>query len=69
MNRYGLLGHKLSHSQSKVIHEYFFKTNSIDASYDLIEIEEDEIKGKLDLIRSGYYQGFNVTIPYKEKVI
>ena len=69
MNRYGLLGHKLSHSQSKIIHEYFFTNNGFDASYDLIEIEEDEIKEKLDLIRSGYYQGFNVTIPYKEKVI
>ena len=69
MNRYGLLGYKLSHSQSKIIHEYFFETNGIDASYDLIEIEENEIKEKLDLIRSGYYQGFNVTIPYKEKVI
>ena len=69
MNKYGLLGYKLSHSQSKIIHEYFFETNGIEASYDLIEIEEDEIKEKLDLIRSGYYQGFNVTIPYKEKVI
>ena len=69
MNRYGLLGLKLGHSQSKIIHEYFFKENNIDATYDLIEIEINQIEEKLNLIRTGYYKGFNVTIPYKEEVI
>ncbi len=69
MNRYGLLGYKLAHSQSKEIHEHIFKENNIDAVYDLIEITEDEIKDKIDLLRTGYYSGLNVTIPYKEMVI
>ena len=69
MNRYGLLGRKLGHSQSKIIHEYFFNLHNVSATYDLIEIEEEEIKTKIDLIKKGYYQGFNVTVPYKEKVI
>ena len=69
MNRYGLLGRKLGHSQSKIIHEYYFKLHNVSATYDLLEIEEDEIKTKIDLIKTGYYQGFNVTVPYKEKVI
>ena len=69
MNRYGLLGRKLSHSSSKIIHEYFFNKNGIEASYDLIEIEENELKEKIDLLRIGYYSGFNVTIPYKESVM
>lgn len=69
MNRYGLLGRKLGHSQSKIIHEYFFNIHNVSATYDLIEIEEEEIKNKIDLIKIGYYQGFNVTVPYKEKVI
>ena len=29
----------------------------------------DEILDKINLLRSGYYSGFNVTIPYKETVI
>ena len=69
MNRYALLGHKLSHSQSKIIHEYFFEKNGIDAEYELLEIEENEILDKLSLLRNGYYNGFNVTIPYKETVM
>ena len=69
MNRYGLLGHKLSHSSSKVIHEYYFNKNNILATYDLIEIEEEELETQIKLLRSGHYSGLNVTIPYKEKVI
>ena len=69
MNRYGLLGFKLGHSQSKVIHEYFFKSNNINATYDLIEISKEQLEEKINLIRTGYYQGYNVTIPYKQSVI
>lgn len=69
MNKYGLLGEKLSHSQSKIIHEFFFKENDIDATYDLIEVSEDKLKEIIDLVKNGIYQGLNVTIPYKEKVI
>ena len=69
MNRYGLLGHKLGHSQSKVIHEYLFEKSNIDAEYDLIELEEFELETQINKIREGIYCGYNVTIPYKEKVI
>ena len=69
MNKYGLLGRILSHSFSKIIHEYFFDVNGICASYDLIEIEENQIEETLELLRKNVYQGFNVTIPYKETVI
>ena len=48
MNRYGLLGRKLGHSLSKIIHEYIFEKSNIDATYDLIELEEDEILDKDD---------------------
>ena len=69
MNRYGLLGRKLGHSKSKEIHEYFFNVNSVEACYDMLEIEEDEIESKINLVKTGYYLGLNVTVPYKEKVI
>lgn len=69
MNRYGLLGEKLSHSQSKIIHEYLFEKHNLNYQYDLIEIKENEILDKINLLKSGYYSGFNVTVPYKEKVL
>lgn len=61
MKKYGLLGEKLSHSYSPLVHSYFGKY-----SYDLIECEKNELK---DFFESYDYNGFNVTIPYKSEVI
>lgn len=59
--KYGLIGEKLGHSYSKVIHEllgYY--------SYDLKEIPKDELDA---FITSKDYLGLNVTIPYKQDVM
>ncbi len=61
MNRFGLLGRRLSHSLSPQIHSYFG-----DYSYTLIEKEPEEL---YELFKSPAYDGFNVTIPYKKEVI
>ena len=37
MKKFGLLGEKLGHSYSKEIHELFFKRENIEAKYELIE--------------------------------
>ena len=37
MKKFGLLGEKLGHSYSKEIHELFFKRENIEAQYELIE--------------------------------
>ena len=69
MNKYGLIGKKLGHSLSKKIHEDFFKQKGINASYDLLEVSEEEIEETLNLVKTNYYKGLNVTVPYKETVI
>lgn len=56
--RCALLGKTLGHSFSKLIHSYF-----ADYSYDLLEVSEGECAR---IIKSGEYDGLNVTIPYKE---
>ena len=61
MRRFALLGRKLSHSYSKIIHENF----GGEYSYDLVEVEPEKLR---DVFFSGY-DGFNVTIPYKQDVI
>ncbi len=69
MDKYGLIGRKLSHSYSKIIHEEIYRMLGINATYDLIEVEEFELKTLIDKLRNGEYKGFNVTIPYKEKIL
>ena len=57
----GLLGRKLGHSYSPQIHEYLG-----DYSYDLFEKEPEDIE---TFIKTGDFNGINVTIPYKKDVI
>ena len=59
--RFGLLGEKLSHSFSPLIHGMLG-----DYEYSLIERQADELEA---LFAEGEYDGFNVTIPYKKSVI
>jgi len=60
MAEYGLIGKKLGHSFSKIIHE------QMGYGYDLVELREEEVK---DFVLSRKYKGFNVTIPYKKTVM
>lgn len=59
--RYGLIGEKLGHSYSKIIHEQL-----ADYSYDLIPLSKDEFH--TFMTRKGF-TAINVTIPYKQEVI
>lgn len=69
MKKYGLLGRKLTHSFSKVLHEILFKMEEIEASYDLLECEENDLPAYIEALRRKEYEGFNVTIPYKKIII
>lgn len=59
--RYGLIGEKLGHSYSKVIHEKL-----ADYTYDLIPLDSKEFK---NFMEEKVFTAINVTIPYKQKVI
>ena len=62
MSKYGLIGKNILYSQSPFLHKIIG-----DYEYDLIDVqEEDELKAVLADIS---YDGFNVTIPYKETVL
>ena len=67
--KYALLGEKLGHSFSPIVHGEIFKDLNIDATYELKEIKKEEIPLALDLLRKGIYGGYNVTIPYKREVM
>lgn len=59
--RYGLIGEKLPHSYSKTIHELLGRYG-----YELMPMSEPEMRGFME---RADFDGINVTIPYKEKVM
>lgn len=66
---YGLIGEKLSHSYSPLIHRIFFELAGLDGEYRLIELNRDELGDFLHDAGNSGYKGLNVTIPYKTEVI
>ena len=66
--KFGLLGKKLGHSMSPIIHNKVFESLKINGSYLLIERDENQIDNffKEDIKK---YKGLNVTIPYKIKAM
>ena len=68
MEKYGLIGYPLSHSFSIGYFNEKFQNEGIDAEYVNFEIPQIELLPEI-LASNPDLMGFNVTIPYKEKVI
>lgn len=69
MERFGLIGKKIEHSKSPIIHGFMSKRLGVNIKYDLFDIEPNDIPIILKLVRKGNIKGLNVTSPYKKVVI
>lgn len=69
MKKYALLGEKLSHSYSPLIHKEIFKDMNISADYELRELKINELEAAINDLRLDKYNGYNVTIPYKKEIM
>ena len=67
--KFCIIGKPVSHSLSPILHNYWFKKYNIDAEYNLLEINENEIKDVIDKIKNKELDGLNITLPYKRKII
>ena len=68
MSRYGLVGKTLGHSLSPLLHQEIFSfLKDKESMYELIEIKEKSLSNIKKIAKN--YQGLNITVPYKEKVL
>ena len=65
MKKYGLIGKSLQHSFSKNFFAKYFEQHGIDAVYENIELASID---SFNSVKENF-EGFNVTIPYKESII
>ena len=68
MKKYGIIGYPLAQSASPAFFNNKFKNEGIDAQYIPFEIESIEELPRI-LAENPELCGFNVTIPYKQKVM
>ena len=69
MIRLGLVGEKLSHSQSPQIHEEIMRQRGINGTYEILEFPKETFARDFSTLKDSGYRGVNITIPYKETVI
>ena len=69
MKKYFVIGNPIDHSLSPKLQNWWLKENNIDATYDKIKLEVDEIKNFIQEIKEQKIAGCNVTVPFKKTVI
>jgi len=68
-DRYGVIGHPISHSRSPLIHGEFAKATRQDIVYERFDIEPAELVTRVQTLFRQGVRGLNVTVPHKESVI
>lgn len=68
-NKYALIGKKLGHSYSPMIHKMIFERFGIDGEYSLLEVEQNNLAEVVKKLRGEELLGINITIPYKTDII
>ena len=63
MIKIGLLGEKLSHSLSPILHKIILKNLNIQAEYVLYEVSKEEIINFKEYMQDDNIKGVNITIP------
>ena len=66
--KYCVIGEKLTHSMSPQIHKRYFDYYKQDSTYEITQIPMEDMLGDCSGLLKEY-DGFNVTVPYKEKVL
>ena len=69
MKKFIVVGNPIDHSLSPKLHNYWIKKNNLNAIYEKKLVEEKDLKKLCDEVREGKIEGFNVTVPFKEKII
>jgi shikimate dehydrogenase len=64
-----VIGHPIAHSLSPQLHEQWLRASGLFGRYEAIDATPDELPALFVAMREGDWDGFNVTIPYKEVVV
>src|SRR6056300_1460225 len=69
MKRFLVIGNPIEHSLSPTLHNYWIKSNGIDAIYEKQKLDDVELSLLIEQLKKGKVDGVNVTVPYKKAII
>ena len=69
MKKFAVIGDPIKHSLSPIMHRWVFKQLNLNATYEKINVEENQLKKIISRINNGNLSGVNVTIPHKTSIL
>ncbi len=69
MLQLGLIGCPVGHSLSPWIHNRLLAQSGLEGEYQLLEIKPEDFHQEIQKLKKSSLDGFNITIPYKEKIL
>lgn len=69
LDRYGVIGHPISHSRSPLIHGEFAKSTHQRMTYERFDIAPAELAARVHELFNAGIRGLNVTVPHKESIV
>ena len=69
MKRFLVIGNPIEHSLSPTLHNYWIKSNGIDAIYEKQKLDDSELRLLVEQLKKRKINGVNVTVPYKKAII
>ena len=69
MKKFLVIGNPIEHSLSPILHNYWIKSNDIDAIYEKQKLDENELEQLILQIKQKKIDGVNVTVPFKKVII
>ncbi|HEY2516759.1 MAG TPA: shikimate dehydrogenase [Polyangiaceae bacterium] len=69
MSRFAVLGDPIGHSKSPKMHAAAYAALGLSHSYEAIRATPAELGPLVQALRRGEYDGFNVTVPHKQRIL
>jgi shikimate dehydrogenase len=69
MKKFLVIGNPIEHSLSPILHNYWIKSNNINATYDKQKLDENELEQLILKVKKKKISGINVTVPFKKTII
>lgn len=69
VRRFAVIGDPISQSKSPTMHAAAYRALGVPHIYEALRVSAPDLPHALSRLRDGTYDGFNVTVPHKERVL
>ena len=67
--RFAVVGDPVAHSRSPAMHAAAYRALGLPHTYEAVRATASELPGVVEALRSGAFDGLNVTVPHKARVV